>query len=242
MSSRISALTVFELTCFQIHGRARDAFESGTTKSVAFRKEQIAQVGYLLKDNEDRLREALKQDLGRPPLETDLYVRCTPDVSQKDIFSDPADFPPASIDFSPVYMDVAKAYGSLGKWTAPKKAEFDFRFWAMGPKYRHESKGVVLIIAPFNGPVVMTISPLVRAAWRGGDRFLTKTPLPSLDWRDCGRERRGGQAVGADPSNERAVCGALSKVSRSGTVSCCERRRPRDYQGGPERVCSRLRS
>ncbi|KAI1784926.1 NAD-dependent aldehyde dehydrogenase [Ganoderma leucocontextum] len=127
----------------KIHGRAREAFESGRTKSVAFRKEQIAQVGYLLKDNELRLREALMQDLGRPHLETDF------------------------LDFSPVYIDVAKAYGSLGKWTATKKAEFDFRFWAMGPKYRHEAKGVVLIIAPFNGPVVMTMSPLIGAIAAG---------------------------------------------------------------------------
>ncbi|KAM5546248.1 hypothetical protein V8D89_000374 [Ganoderma adspersum] len=127
----------------KVHGRAREAFESGKTKSVAFRKEQIAQVGYLLKDNEDRLREALKEDLGRPHLETDF------------------------IDFSPVYIDVAKAYNSLAKWTAPKKAEFDFRFWAMGPKYRHEAKGVALIIAPFNGPVVMTMSPLIGAIAAG---------------------------------------------------------------------------
>ena len=77
MSRRVVALTL-ELTCFQIHGRAREAFESGKTKSVVFRKEQIAQVGYLLKDNEAALREALRQDLGRPHLETDLYVRCTP--------------------------------------------------------------------------------------------------------------------------------------------------------------------
>ncbi len=43
-------------------------------KSIAFRKEQIAQVGYLLKDNEQRFKDALKADLGRPELETELYV------------------------------------------------------------------------------------------------------------------------------------------------------------------------
>ena len=65
------------------------------------------------------------------------------------------------MDLAPVYIDVAKAYNSVEKWAAEQKAEFDLSFWAMGPKYRHEPKGVVLIIAPFNGPVVLTMSPLV---------------------------------------------------------------------------------
>ncbi|TBU47713.1 NAD-dependent aldehyde dehydrogenase [Dichomitus squalens] len=127
----------------KVHARARAAFESGKTKSVAFRKEQIAQVGYLLKDNELCLKEALKQDLGRPHLETEF------------------------LDLSPVYIDVAKAYNSVERWAAEQKAEFDLSFWAMGPKYRHEPKGVVLIIAPFNGPVVLTMSPIVGAIAAG---------------------------------------------------------------------------
>ena len=56
----------------QIHARARAAFRSGKTKSIAFRKEQIAQVGYMLKDNEQRFKDALKHDLGRPEVETEL--------------------------------------------------------------------------------------------------------------------------------------------------------------------------
>ena len=59
----------------QIHQHAREAFLSGKAKSIAFRKEQIAQVGYLLKDNEQRIKDALRQDLNRPDQETDLYVR-----------------------------------------------------------------------------------------------------------------------------------------------------------------------
>ena len=58
----------------QIHAAAQAAFRSGRTRSVEFRKAQIAQVGYMLQDNEDRFREALKSDLGRPYQETDLYV------------------------------------------------------------------------------------------------------------------------------------------------------------------------
>ncbi|KAM5536907.1 hypothetical protein V8D89_009454 [Ganoderma adspersum] len=133
----------------KIHARARQAYKCGKAKSIAFRKEQIAQVGYLVKDNEERFKEALKQDLGRPFLETEFF------------------------DFAPVYLDVAKAYNGVDKWAAPKKAEFDLSFWAMGPKYRHEPKGVVLVISPFNGPVVLTLSPLVGAI-AGGNAAVIK--------------------------------------------------------------------
>ena len=57
-----------------MHERARSAFDSNKARPVAFRKAQIAQIGYLIKDNETRLIEALKEDLGRPALETELYV------------------------------------------------------------------------------------------------------------------------------------------------------------------------
>lgn len=56
----------------QIRERARQAFLSGKTKSIPFRKAQIAQVGYLIKDNEQRIKDALKLDLCRPEFETEL--------------------------------------------------------------------------------------------------------------------------------------------------------------------------
>ena len=62
----------------QIHATAREAFASGRTKSIAFRKAQIVQVGYMLKDNEQRIMDAFKSDLGRPYQETELYVSTLP--------------------------------------------------------------------------------------------------------------------------------------------------------------------
>ena len=41
---------------------------------MEFRKAQIVQVGYMLQDNEERFKEALRSDLGRPGQETELYV------------------------------------------------------------------------------------------------------------------------------------------------------------------------
>ena len=58
----------------QIHGLARETFLSGKTRAIAFRKSQILAVGYMLKDNEQRFKDAMKHDLGRPELETELCV------------------------------------------------------------------------------------------------------------------------------------------------------------------------
>lgn len=60
--------------CLQIHATAYRAFNADKAKSIAFRKKQIAQVAYILKDNEDRWKEALRLDLGRHPLEVELCV------------------------------------------------------------------------------------------------------------------------------------------------------------------------
>ena len=59
-----------------------------------------------------------------------------------------------------------------------QKAEFSLSWWAMGPKIRPEPKGVVLIIAPFNGPVVMLLSPLVRRPSRCACFFVDELGAP----------------------------------------------------------------
>ena len=61
----------------QIHAELQATFKTGKTRPIAFRREQLAQLCHLLKDNESRFREALKEDLGRPEIESDLCVRRT---------------------------------------------------------------------------------------------------------------------------------------------------------------------
>jgi aldehyde dehydrogenase (NAD+) len=60
------------LYTFQIHAELRAGFRSGKLKSIAYRKYQILQLGYLIKDNAKRISEALTADLGRPDFENQL--------------------------------------------------------------------------------------------------------------------------------------------------------------------------
>ncbi|KAJ8474574.1 hypothetical protein ONZ51_g7117 [Trametes cubensis] len=133
----------------KIHQHAREAFLSGKAKSIAFRKEQIAQVGYLLKDNEQRIKDALRQDLNRPDQETDFF------------------------DMTAVYMEVRLAYDNVEQWAKPQKADFNVNFFAMSPKLQAEPRGVVLLVAPFNFPALLIFSPLVSMI-AGGNAVVIK--------------------------------------------------------------------
>jgi acyl-CoA reductase-like NAD-dependent aldehyde dehydrogenase len=58
----------------QIHARLRAGFASRKLRSIEFRKAQLSQLAYLISDNKEAIARALKQDLGRPEFETDVYV------------------------------------------------------------------------------------------------------------------------------------------------------------------------
>ncbi|KAI0760893.1 Aldehyde/histidinol dehydrogenase [Trametes elegans] len=133
----------------KIHQRAATAFLSGKTKSIKFRKAQIAQVGYLLKDNEQRIKDALKLDLGRPELETDL------------------------LDFNNAYSDVRMAYDNVEKWARTHRPHFSLNYCAMRPSLKAEPKGTVLIVIPFNFPAFLTTGSLVSAI-AAGDAAVVK--------------------------------------------------------------------
>ncbi|KAH9902373.1 aldehyde dehydrogenase [Cubamyces lactineus] len=142
----------------KIHATARQAFESGKTKSLEFRKEQIAQLAYLIKDNADKLRAALKADLGRPYPETDL------------------------LDFGPAFGQIKHAYDNVEKWNKPQSMEFSLNWFPMRPKKIPQPKGVALIIAPFNLPVFLLFGPLTSAIAAGNAAVLKpseQTPVTS---------------------------------------------------------------
>jgi aldehyde dehydrogenase (NAD+)/aldehyde dehydrogenase (NAD(P)+) len=60
------------LVYFQIHAELQAGFNTGKTRSVAFRKYQLLQLAYLIKDNAKNFEDALAQDLGRHKLESSL--------------------------------------------------------------------------------------------------------------------------------------------------------------------------
>ena len=59
-------------------------------------------------------------------------------------------------------LDAVKyTFDNFEKWAKPEGAELSIYFGAR-PQVRKEPKGVVLIFVPFNYPIILLMSPLVR--------------------------------------------------------------------------------
>ena len=48
------------------------AWETGRLRPISYRKQQLAQLAYMMEDNKDRIYAALTADLGRPKQENSV--------------------------------------------------------------------------------------------------------------------------------------------------------------------------
>ena len=71
------------------------------------------------------------------------------------------------VEIDPTIGEVVDAYHSVKKWAATEKAAFSATWFPMSPAVRKEPKGVVLIIAPFNYPVLLLLGPMASAIAAG---------------------------------------------------------------------------
>lgn len=127
----------------KIHAELRAGFKSGKLTSIAYRKYQLTQLAYLIKDNMPRFEEALKQDLGRPVVESRF------------------------LELVAAIGEALTHVKNVEKWSKPSRTPFSINFFPMRPLIRKEPKGVVLIISPFNYPVFLTLGPLAGAIAAG---------------------------------------------------------------------------
>ena len=89
------------------------------------------------------LREALHEDFKKPFLETDMT------------------------ELYPILREIKHACRNLRRWMRAHSVETPLALIGSSSKIRYESKGVVLIIAPWNFPVNLTLGPLVAAIAAG---------------------------------------------------------------------------
>ncbi|KAF8918758.1 NAD-aldehyde dehydrogenase [Mucidula mucida] len=126
-----------------IHAQLDATFRSGKLQSIPFRKYLLLQIGYMLKDNTQKIVDALHQDLGKPDLETH------------------------ALEIGPVYNEISDTYSHLEEWSKPTKPPFSLLFQPLRRVVYKQGKGVCLVIGPFNYPISMCIGPIISAVAAG---------------------------------------------------------------------------
>jgi aldehyde dehydrogenase (NAD+) len=130
-------------TATEVVGRLRSTFEHGRTKPYAWRMAQLDGLSRMLREQEPRFEAALQADLGRPPTESIL----------------------TEIGF--LHQELRYMRRHLRRWLRPVPAPVPLLVGPGRAATVLEPLGVALVIAPWNYPLLLTVSPLIGALGAG---------------------------------------------------------------------------
>ncbi|HEY0368507.1 MAG TPA: aldehyde dehydrogenase family protein, partial [Chthoniobacterales bacterium] len=133
--------------------RLRASFDSGATRSLAFRGEQLRKLGSSLQRNEAALLDALRSDLGKSAHEA--YAS----------------------ELALIHAEIETALRNLHRWAAPSRRRTTWLTWPSRAWVQAEPLGVALIIGPWNYPAQLLLVPLVSAIAAGNCVVLKPSEL-----------------------------------------------------------------
>ncbi|KAH9486012.1 Aldehyde dehydrogenase family 3 member I1, chloroplastic [Psilocybe cubensis] len=171
-----------------IHNELRKTFRSGKTKPLEWRRHQLRQLARFAKENADALAECLRLDLGRPKQEAIMA------------------------EVAPIVNRPLAAAEKLEEWMGPEAVTLTAP-WNKTFKTRVERppKGVVLIISPWNYPIVLTLQPLYGAIAAGCCAAL-KTSEFTPHWSAFVAQNLSKYI---DPSAYRVILGAVPEITKA---------------------------
>nr|XP_056721002.1 aldehyde dehydrogenase family 3 member A2-like [Euleptes europaea] len=123
--------------------RARSAFNTGKTRPLEFRIQQLKALEKMVREKEKAITEALKADLHKNALNSFSY------------------------EIMGVLAEIDLAVCNLPKWAAPQPVEKNIMVMMDEAYIHHEPLGVVLTIGAWNYPFVLVMQPLVGAIAAG---------------------------------------------------------------------------
>ncbi|MBD2680704.1 MULTISPECIES: aldehyde dehydrogenase [Nostoc] len=132
----------------------REFFQTGKTKDINFRIEQLQKLKQAIIEHEQQIIEALEADLHKPVVETYLTEIA-------------------------VIKEIDYAIKHIKTWAKPKKAPVSLDFFSYSARIYPEPVGVVLIISPWNYPFQLAISPLVGAIAAGNCAIIKPSEIAS---------------------------------------------------------------
>ncbi len=131
------------MTSSVLNKSLRATFESGRTRPLAWRQEQLAGLRRLLEEGDAELVEALRQDLGRPAMEA--FVA----------------------DIGHAKGELRHLAKHVERWMKPAKVRVPITAAPAKGWIQSEPLGVALVIAPWNYPIQLLLEPLAAALAAG---------------------------------------------------------------------------
>ena len=133
--------------------RLRGTFDTGRTRDIAWRREQLEALRRLLREGEGRLIAAIAADFSKPAFETQIT------------------------ETRNVAWEIDHALPRLARWMRGHRTSIPWALWPGSGRILPEPLGVALIIAPWNYPVQLLFSPLVGALAAGNCAVLKPSEL-----------------------------------------------------------------
>lgn len=127
----------------KIRDTLRATFQRGVTRSLRWRRTQLLQLACMLQENADAFMEAINADLGRPKMETLLG------------------------EVGAIIDRVLICAEQLEEWAKPVLLDVPEWQKSWNPTTHRAAKGTVLIISPWNYPLVLSLQPLYGAISAG---------------------------------------------------------------------------
>ncbi|MEM6752288.1 MAG: aldehyde dehydrogenase [Cyanobacteria bacterium P01_C01_bin.38] len=137
-----------------IHNQ-RDFFQTGKTKEVSFRIQQLKTLKQAIIDNEAAIFNALKADLNKPLVES------------------------FTAEIVLVVKEIEYAIKNIKNWTKPKKAQIPWQFFPASAKIYPQPLGVVLIFGAWNYPFQLVVAPLIGAIAAGNCAIIKPSEIAS---------------------------------------------------------------
>lgn len=131
----------------------RRAFESGLTRPYRWRRSQLLELRRMLLDNRQAFEDALTQDLGKHPVESDIT------------------------EIGVLVGEIDHALRRLKRWMRPSPVHIPLALAPGSARIVHEPLGVVLIIGPWNYPLQLILAPLIGALAAGNTAIIKPSEI-----------------------------------------------------------------
>jgi aldehyde dehydrogenase (NAD+) len=133
--------------------KARSAFQEGRTRDFESRRELLRRLEEVIKKRRDDILAALSEDLGKPGLEAYLS------------------------EYHFLLQEIRYLRRNLGKWLKRKRVVSPPYFWPCRSWIEREPFGVVLVMAPWNYPMQLSLSPVMAAIAAGNTVVLKPSEM-----------------------------------------------------------------